>query len=200
MDFFDYFQIVVLVVFYIVFLGRAIQLRMRGVNPLALGGGKRGIESVMEIAFVIGLTVWTMEIVSHSLHLELRIFPPLFYARMFDIVVLKALGAVMIAAGLTLFILSLISFGSSWRVGIDTRSAGDLVTTGVFSISRNPIFLFLDAYFFGSWLIYPDPFFLIFAVIAAVGTHWQILQEEKFLAEKYGAEYSEYRRRVRRYL
>ena len=73
----------------------------------------------------------------------------------------------MIAAGLGLFILSLISFGDSWRIGIDTRSAGDLVMTGVFSLTRNPIFLFLDVYFLGTWLIYPNLFFGVFVILTA---------------------------------
>ncbi len=69
MNFFDCFQITVLILFYVIFTGRTLQMIMRGVNPLALGFGKRGLERVLEISFVIGLAAWTMEIISHSLHL-----------------------------------------------------------------------------------------------------------------------------------
>jgi protein-S-isoprenylcysteine O-methyltransferase Ste14 len=200
MDFFDNFQIIVLIVFYIVFLGRTLQLMMKGINPFVLGAGKAGLERIQELSFFIGLVVWTMEIISHSLRLSFHVLPKILCNSLFDITALKIAGTVMIVAGLFVFVLSLISFGASWRVGIDTQNAGSLVTTGIFSLTRNPIFLFLDMYFLGAWLIYPTFFFGIFAVVAAAGIHRQILQEENFLAEKYGDTYLEYRRRVGRYL
>ena len=197
---FDYFQIIILILFYVIFFGRTLQMVLRGANPLVLGFGKKGLERVLEISFVVGLAGWTMEAVSHSLHLGAHIFPRVFYAHMFDVAFLRALGALIIASGLTLFALSLISFGNSWRVGIDTKNPGDLVTTGAFSLTRNPIFLFLDLYFIGTWLIYPNLFFGIFAVVSVVGIHWQILEEERFLARKYGKEYEKYREMAPRYL
>ena len=200
MNTFDVFQITVLVVFYIVFLGRTIQMRLRGTNPFVLGAGKSGFESILELSFFAGLVVWTMEIISHSLRLRFHIFPNVLCDPMFDILALKIVGAVVIVAGLIVFVLSLISFGSSWRVGIDTQNAGALVTTGVFSLTRNPIFLFLDVYILGSWLIYPTLFFGIFTIVTAAGIHRQILQEEEFLAEKYGEPYLEYKRSAGRYL
>ena len=175
-------------------------MRMSGTNPFVLGVGKRGLESILELSFFVGLAVWTMEVISHSLRLRFHIFPNVLCDPMLDILSLKIVGAILIAGGLIVFVLSLISFGSSWRVGIDTQNAGALVTTGVFSLTRNPIFIFIDAYFLGSWLIYPSLFFGIFTIVAAAGIHRQILQEEKFLAEKYGEPYLEYKRRTGRYL
>ena len=200
METFDYFQITILVLFYTIFFGRTLQMVMRGANPLVLGFGKKGLERILEISFVVGLAGWTMEIVSHSLHLGPHIFPSFFCDQMFEVTFLRALGAVIIVLGLTLFALSLISFGNSWRIGIDTRNAGDLVTTGAFSLTRNPIFLFLDLYFVGVWLIYPSLFFGIFAVVSIAGIHRQILEEEKFLAGEYGEAYGKYREMAPRYL
>jgi protein-S-isoprenylcysteine O-methyltransferase Ste14 len=200
MSFFDWFQITVLVVFYVVFLGRAIQLRLKGTNPFVLGSGKSGLESLLELSFFVGLSVWTMEIISHSLRLKVHIFPSILYEPLFDSVALKIIGSVLIAGGLTVFVLSLISFGSSWRVGIDTQNAGALVTTGIFSLTRNPIFLFIDMYFLGSFLIYPNLFFGMFTILAAAGIHRQILQEENFLEGKYGKTYLDYKESVGRYL
>ena len=97
---------------------------------------------------------------------------------------MRILGVLLIASGLALFVLSLISSRNPWRIGIDTQSAGGLVTTGVFSLTRNPVFLFLDVYFLGSWLIYPNLFFGVFALVAVAGIHRQILEEERFLARK----------------
>lgn len=200
MDFLDYFQISVLVMFYIVFVGRTLQMTLKGSNPFVLGIGKKGLDAILEFSFFPGLVIWTGEIIAHSLRLEFHIFPAVVYARLHDVFAVRMSGVVLIVLGLVMFVLSLVSFGDSWRVGIDKENAGRLVTGGVFSITRNPIFLFLDMYFLGAWLIYPNLFFGTFAVLAAAGIHWQILQEEKFLAREYGGEYQEYTKRVRRYI
>ena len=199
MDFFDYFQISVLILFYLVFIGRAVQMALKGANPFVLGKGKKGLDAVLEISFFFGLIMWTIEIVTHSLGLGFHIFPAPLYGRFFDAVMLRTLGTILISAGFVLFVLSLVSFGESWRVGIDRENAGRLVTGGMFSMTRNPIFLFIDMYFVGTWLIYPNLFFGIFAVLTVVGVHGQILQEEKFLESEYGAEYQQYMEKVRRY-
>src|SRR5215813_10045823 len=51
------------------------------------------------------------------------------------------LGATFCFAGLSLLLWSLISFGKSFRVGIDTSRPDKLVTDGVFGYSRNPIYV-----------------------------------------------------------
>ena len=88
---------------------------------------------------MFGLVIWTIEIITHALNLEFQMFPGVLYTRLFDVLFLKVLGCVLITGGLIVFILSLISFGRSWRIGIDTEHAGVLVTSGIFSITRNPI-------------------------------------------------------------
>jgi len=52
------------------------------------------------------------------------------------------------------FALSLASFGDSFRVGIDEKKPDKLVTTGMFSISRNPIYVCFILFFAGLFLIH----------------------------------------------
>jgi protein-S-isoprenylcysteine O-methyltransferase Ste14 len=96
--------------------------------------------------------------------------------------------------------MALISFGKSWRIGIDENNSNELVTTGMFKYSRNPIFLFMDLYFTGIMLIYPNIVFIIIAVCTFIGIHLQILREERFLLKKFGEKYSEYKKQTRRYI
>src|SRR5436853_1302710 len=49
----------------------------------------------------------------------------------------QAAGAAMVVAGILIFAVALVSFGDSWRVGIDSQTAGKLITTGIFAYSRN---------------------------------------------------------------
>ena len=99
-----------------------------------------------------------------------------------------------------MFAAALQAFGRSWRIGIDYDRPGQLVTQGIFAYTRNPIFLFLDLYFLGTWFIQRDLFFLVFAVVAMGGIHFQIREEEAFLAKHYGEPYRQYMLTVPRYV
>ena len=105
----------------------------------------------------------------------------------------------VILTGDGLFVWALVSFGNSWRIGIDEKKAGALVTGGIFAFSRNPIFAFIDLYFLGTFQVNGGPVFLVFAILTMLALHWQILQEEKFLASRYGQTYQDYCRQAGRY-
>ncbi|MEW6041336.1 MAG: isoprenylcysteine carboxylmethyltransferase family protein [Elusimicrobiota bacterium] len=199
MDIFNYFQITVLFLFYLIFIRRSLQLKLKGINPFVLGTGKKGLKKLLEISLSIGLVIWTLEVIRCSLNLGFHIFPEVLYTALFQMIPLKIVGVTFIVLGFVIFIWALISFGSSWRVGIDKQNPGQLVTSGIFTMTRNPIFMFLDLYFVGTWLIYSNLFFLTSSVLVGFGIHYQILQEEKFLIEQYGEEYKDYMKKVRRY-
>ena len=98
------------------------------------------------------------------------------------------------------FILTLISFGNSFRVGIDVKTPGKLVTTGMFSISRNPSYVCFLLFFIGLFMIYCNIVIAVAVVLFALVIHRQVLREEKFLRDYYGVEYEVYCWKVRRYL
>lgn len=200
MNIFNYFELSSLFLLYLLLIGRTLQLMAKGIKPFVLGKGKKGFDAVLEILFIIGLLIWSFEIISYSLQLKWHVFPEIIYIQLFNIALLKAVGVILTSAGFILFILSLISFGNSWRIGIDKKNPGKLATTGVFSITRNPIFVFIDLYFFGTWLIYSNLFFLLFSIIVTLGIHYQILEEEKFLTVQFGRDYLNYMKKVRRYI
>ena len=199
--FFAIFQIITLITFLVVFIGRSLFLYFRyGINPLVLGVGKGGIRRITEIGFFIGLALWIYEVAAAALHWSTRIFGGIFTSVLLDSFVAKSIGVVLVTGGFTLFISALVAFGQSWRVGIDERNPGELVTHGIFTYSRNPIFLFIDLYFIGTFLINSTLFFLLAALIVVIGIHYQILQEERFLLQHYGDSYRVYRNAAGRYL
>ncbi len=153
-----------------------------------------------ELYAFAGLVLWILETLLSSLRSGIHIVPSPPDIRLFDHLLEKTVGATLIAIGFAVFIWAFISFGRSWRVGFDRTTPGKLVTTGIFAFSRNPIYLFLDLWFVGVFLIYGRLSFLIFAVLAIVHVHFQILREEKFLVGLYGKEYQGYRARTARYV
>lgn len=110
------------------------------------------------------------------------------------------LGVVLCLTGVVLFFLTLVSFGKSFRVGIDTNHPDKLVTTGVFGLSRNPIYVAFGLVLLGEFLLFSNWILLVYMVAAIWLFHRQVLREEGYLKAHYGQQYSEYCHRVRRYL
>lgn len=114
-----------------------------------------------------------------------------------------AAAAVVLLAGLAFSIRAMRSFRHAGTTVNPVRieNASNLVTNGVYRISRNPMYvgvtldlcalaLFLDCF----WtLIGP-------AIFMAYTTRFQIMPEERILAMKFGDAYRDYCRRVRRWL
>ena len=109
-------------------------------------------------------------------------------------------GVLFCLAGLSLLLWTLVSFGRSFRVGIDQDRPDQLITTGSFAISRNPIYVAFAIILLGQFLIFPNVILLIYLAAAVWLFHRQVLREETFLQQHYGQEYAAYCRRVRRYL
>jgi protein-S-isoprenylcysteine O-methyltransferase Ste14 len=200
MDFFDYFLLIGIGVYFALTIGRTIHLRItQGVRPFVLGAGKSGFPAVLEISFFFGLAVWLAEVVLAALHAPFRILPTPLDRVAIASVFWRVAGAALLLASIALFAWALASFGSGWRVGIDTQTPGKLATGGVFAISRNPIFLSLDLFFLGTFFILGTVFFLAAAILVVLGMHYQILQEEKHLRKTYGEEYRVYGEETARY-
>lgn len=200
MSFFDIFQLAALAIFLIVFLGRTLILWLKqGINPFALGAGKKGLPRLLELLLFPWLVLWMLTMIASALHIPFRPVPILWNPAWVALPA-RILGVLVILAGDVVFVWALISFGSSWRVGIDEKSAGALVTSGIFAFSRNPIFAFVDLYFVGTFLVNGTLAFLIFALVTVIGLHYQILQEEKFLVGNYGQAYREYLSRTGWYI
>jgi protein-S-isoprenylcysteine O-methyltransferase Ste14 len=201
MTFFDYFQIASLAIFVFILVGKILYLRLRrNVNPIAIGGGKTGIVLAVELISFGSLIVWLIEVLLYALHAGFRIFPSPLDMQLISSPLAKVIGVGLSALGLIVFAMAYVSFGDSWRVGFDVKSPGALVTKGIFSTTRNPIYLSLDLWFIGTFLIHGTLIFLIFALLAVASMHWQIRQEETFLSNLYGQPYRDYCMRTGRYI
>jgi protein-S-isoprenylcysteine O-methyltransferase Ste14 len=110
------------------------------------------------------------------------------------------IGVGLCYTGLLVLFLSLVSFGRSFRVGIDVDQPDKLVTTGIFAISRNPIYVGFALVLVGQFLVFPNWIPLAYLAAGVLLFHRQVLREEDFMRQHYGQDYAEYCRRVRRYL
>jgi len=106
----------------LVFLGRTIWLRRKGTKVIVLGSGKKGFTALLEKSFLVFFSIWLIEIGIHSLHLNIQFLPLVLVKLIFKNQIIQFAGAAVIFVSLVFFCLALISFNSSWRVGIDTAA------------------------------------------------------------------------------
>jgi protein-S-isoprenylcysteine O-methyltransferase Ste14 len=126
---------------------------------------------------------------------------PLVSTRMFFCSdVIAWIGVGLCYLGLAVLVASLVSFGRSFRVGIDVDQPDKLVTTGIFAVSRNPIYVGFALVLVGEFLVFPNWVPAAYLAGGFVLFHRQVLREESFMRQHYSEEYAEYCRRVRRYL
>jgi len=107
--------------------------------------------------------------------------------------------------GLTLMLLALIwtivaqnQMKNSWRIGIDNDMETELVTSGLFSVSRNPIFFGMVVSLIGLFFLTPNAVSLLFLILGYVLIQVQIRLEEEFLYRQHGEKYLDYLIRTRR--
>ncbi len=117
-----------------------------------------------------------------------------------------ALGSFLVV-GFTLHNISLIwiaaaqaQMGSSWRIGIDTQNQTKLVQTGLFRLSRNPIFLGMRLNLLGLFLVLPNAVTLVILLLGDALIQIQVRLEETHLSEAHGEGYQAYCQQVRRWL
>jgi protein-S-isoprenylcysteine O-methyltransferase Ste14 len=200
LDLFDYFQIASVTIFMLVVITKIFYLlRRRHINPIAIGRGKKGLQLIVELFGFAGLVAWLVEIVLYATHSRFHIFGSPLDTQLIDSDTFRWIGVVLITIGLFIFVFAFVSFGDSWRIGVDVKKPGQLVTTGIFAFSRNPIYVFLDLWFIGVFLINGTLIFLIYAALTLPVIHWQIFQEEKFLLGLFGQSYRDYFSRTGRY-
>ncbi len=109
--------------------------------------------------------------------------------------------------GWSLLVLSLIfvwiaqtQMTKSWRIGIDKKNKTKLVTHGLFSVSRNPIFLGIMLANIGLFLVIPNAFTLLIIALSTISINTQIRLEEEFLKKEFGNTYLTYFNKVRRWI
>lgn len=126
--------------------------------------------------------------------------PTMSTQRFFHQEVVSWMGVAFCFMGLSILLWSLVSFGRSFRIGIDTNRPDRLVTEGVFAFSRNPIYVAFATVLIGQFLIFANWILLVYIFGAVWLFRRQVLREEEFLHQYYGQDYTDYCHRVRRYL
>ncbi|MDP9196380.1 MAG: isoprenylcysteine carboxylmethyltransferase family protein [Pseudomonadota bacterium] len=186
------------VYFLIAFVWRSVWVwRETGINPYNSAGPDNTHRFSMR-AFRILLVVLTLWLLASALFPELQAFAgPMEWL---EDPVLTIMGWIMLGVALLWTALAEIHMGRSWRIGIDTGRAANLVTDGLFALSRNPVFLGMRLGLCGLFLVQPNALTLAIAVAGDILIQIQVRLEEAHLLKIHEEKYAEYRHSVRRWL
>jgi len=144
--------------------------------------------------------------------------PPLFYVLIFmisiyvqqqyplpflflDTDVALVSGMISVLAGVTIVLPALIRFLKTKNTLITIRPASSLQTSGIYSLTRNPMYLGLLMIYIGIGFLKGNLWtFMFIPLVILVVTSFVIVHEEKYLSRTFGNDYIEYKRKVRRWI
>lgn len=112
-----------------------------------------------------------------------------------------AAGAGLYFGGLFTTLAAQSAMGDSWRIGVDESERTELVTTGPFSLVRNPIFSGMIPVGIGLALLVPNAVAVaaVVALVAALEIQTRLV-EEPYLLRAHGDEYRRYAARAGRFV
>lgn len=182
--------IAIMLVFYGCYFIKMISQHKKGIKTDQIGTGKVGFVKFVEITMkVVTYLVPAVEIVSIILNTSFFAVP------------VRIVGMLVAVVGVAVFIISVLTMRDSWRAGVSKTDKTELVTKGIYKISRNPAFLGFDLMYLGILLMFFNLVLFEVSLFAMLMFHLQIVNvEEEFLLEAFGDEYLRYKKKVCRYI
>ena len=170
---------------------------MTGVNPYVLGESDNAHDfigrifrlTILLVAVAVGLNSVSSEIYRSFGFIELP-----------GGTALRWVGISGLCVAIVWVAVAQAQMGRSWRIGIDRENETELVQTGIFAVSRNPIFLGMRVMLIGLFVIIPSALTLLTWILGDVLMQIQVRLEEEFLSGVHGETYRQYRSRVRRWI
>ena len=182
--------IAIMLAFYGCYFIKMISQHKKGIKTDQIGKGKVGFVKFVEITMkVFTYLVPAVEIVSIILNTSFFAVP------------VRIVGVLVAVVGVAVFIISVLTMRDSWRAGVSKTDKTELVTKGIYKISRNPAFLGFDLMYLGILLMFFNLVLFEVSLFAMLMFHLQIVNvEEEFLLDAFGDEYLRYKKKVCRYI
>ncbi len=176
--------------FYSIYAVKMLLLKRRGIRGNLLGkGDKPENAKIVELLLNLFASIGTIIQFGSALFTEPA-----------AVSVLYIPGLILSFMGTVFFAVSVVTMRDNWRAGFDEQQKTQLVTRGIYRISRNPAFVGFDLLYIGCALVFPFWLNIAAAIASLALFHVQIIGEEQYLQKTFGAEYAAYKAKVMRYL
>lgn len=183
--------IFILGIFYLAYFGKMLGQRKKGIQTNQLGVGKKKKRTMYTERLLRTITTLIVLVIIISIYLNTTLISN---------GIVRYLGILLIGIGTVVFIAAMITMRDSWRAGIPQGEKLQIITKGIYRVSRNPAFLGFDLTYIGATIAFGNVVLLLFSMVAITMMHLQILEEERYMETTFGGEYLAYKNRVARYL
>jgi len=162
--------------------------RKRDKPDASLAEDSAGVKFPPPFIYLIGLILGLII----SRYIPVRVIPT---------AIVWPLGIVLLIAWIALWVPALASFFRVRTPLPPNKPTSALVTSGVFGITRNPLYLGLVAFYLAIAVLANSLWAIVLIIpVVAIVKVAVIAREERYLERKFGREYTDYKQRVRRWL
>ncbi len=184
--------------FLIVFITPSIRVKRKtGINPYVFKNTDSAHDFLGKVSAPITSLIFIVALVNLFYPEGLQYFAPFTWL---EISILKYTGFAFIHLALLWIIVAQVQMSNSWRVGIDHSAKTELKTNGLFSVSRNPVFLGMLVTLAGIFFILPNAITLLVATVSVMLFQVQVRLEEEYLSKTHANTYIVYCKKVRRWI
>ena len=171
--------------------------KMTGINPITFGKNDNAHDY---IGFIMKVLIVLLFVAVLTFSFSEKIYSYLVPISYLQTKTLAIIGLALIHIALVWISIAQYQMSNSWRIGIDEKNKTKLVTDGVFSISRNPIFLGMIISVVGLFFIVPNALTFFLIIITYIVIQIQIRLEEEFLQKQHSQDYVSYKLKTKRLL
>lgn len=184
--------------FVVVFVVPSVRVKRKtGINPYVFNNTDSAHDFLGKVSAPITSLIFIVALVNLFYPAGLQYFAPFTWL---EISILKYTGFAFIHLALLWIIVAQVQMSNSWRVGIDHSAKTELKTNGLFSVSRNPVFLGMLVTLAGIFFILPNAITLLVATVSVMLFQVQVRLEEEYLSKTHANTYIVYCKKVRRWI
>ena len=171
--------------------------KQTGINPITFGKNDNAHDY---IGFIMKVLIVLLFVAVLTYSMSEKMYSYLVPISYLQTQILTITGLALIHIALVWISIAQFQMSNSWRIGIDEENKTKLVTDGVFSISRNPIFLGMIISVLGLFLILPNTLTFFLTITTYIVIQIQIRLEEEFLQKQHAQDYVNYKLKTKRLL
>ncbi len=171
--------------------------KQTGINPITFGKNDNAHDY---IGFIMKVLIVLLFVAVLTYSMSEKMYSYLVPISYLQTQILTITGLALIHIALVWISFAQFQMSNSWRIGIDEENKTKLVTDGVFSISRNPIFLGMIISVLGLFLILPNTLTFFLTITTYIVIQIQIRLEEEFLQKQHAQDYVNYKLKTKRLL
>ena len=157
-----YIIVFLVLYFFVMFIIPSVWVKHKtGINPYVFKNTDSAHDFLGKVSKPIISLIFIVALVNLIYPLGMKYFALFLWI---EILILKYTGFGLIHLALIWIVIAQVQMSNSWRVGIDHSAKTELKTNGLFSVSRNPVFLGMLITLAGIFLIFPNALTLLTVV------------------------------------